>query len=168
MITIYENKETRDAKWKMAHLAEHPGCNFFMPECEFYTDSKLTAYAFRVLEDTESYDKLFGEDSLWYDSKVFTETRDSLIQIFEKEIEEELKSVYISHQSLLDQYRSDVISHVLERGREYDVYDYAYRVHAGKPTIDVENDPLANILIDRIQKAVFYLKSRNEDVSKYA
>ena len=166
MITIYENKEARDATWKANHLAEHSSCNFFMPECDFMTDEKLTAYAFGVLEASDDYNKLFKEGSLWSDSDVFVDTRRLMIADYE-EINEELQGAYLSRESLLGQYWSDLVSHILERGQEYDVYDIAWRIHAGKPAIEFHQDPLCVILTDRIQKAVFYLMGNGHDISKF-
>lgn len=167
MITIYQTKEARDEAWKATHLAVHPGCNFFMPECEFYTEHKMTDYAFRVLEDSEDYNKLFIEGSLWDHSDVFTETRKGLIADFD-DIDEQMQGAYLSRESLLNQYRSDLIAHMLERGQEYDVYDISWRIHAGKPAIEFHQDPLCTILTNRINAAVFYLMANGHNVEKFS
>lgn len=166
MVKIYESKEARDTAWKTKHSTEHPGCNFFMPECEFYTDADLISYAYGILDETENYSSYFKAGSMWADGNVFEDTRKDLIESFH-EIDEMLQDSYLSRESLLGQYRSDLLSHLLERGQGYDAYDTGNRIHAGTPTVDVHQDPLFSILLDRIQKSVMFLMSREQNVSKY-
>lgn len=167
MMTTYATPAERNAAWKEAHKAEHPGCNLFMPECEFYTDAKMIDYAFAVLESSQTYDSLFKEGSIYADSDVFIETRKHLIAGFE-EMHADLKDAYTSEENLHHQYRADLMAHVLERGREYDVYDAGWRIHAGTHSVDVDQDPLGTILFNKINSAIFYLMAKGEDVTAYA
>lgn len=166
MVKIYETKEARDVAWKAQHTADHPGCNFFMPECDFYTEEKLIAYAYTILDETENYPRYFNTDSMWAEGNIFADTRKDLIGSFD-ELDETLQGAYLSRESLLNQYRSDLISHALERGMEYDSYDAGSRIHAGDPSIDVQQTPLCTLLLDRTHKAIMFLMSHNQDVSKY-
>lgn len=167
MMTTYATPAERNTAWQEAHKAEHSGCNLFMPECEFYTDAKLIDYAFAVLESSETYDSLFKEGSIYAGSDVFIETRKFLIAGFD-EMHADLRGAYNSEENLLHQYRADLMAHVLERGREYDVYDAGWRIHAGTPSVEVDQDPLGTILVNKISTAVFYLMSKGEDVTSYA
>ena len=166
MFTIYETPQERKDAWQERHLAVHPGCNLFMSQCEFYTKKVLIAEAYRILDESETYDKVFKDGSMWHDSDVFIETRKHLIAGF-VEINKLIRENYVSNKSLKSQYRSDLISHVLERGRDYDVYDTGWRIHAGFPSVEVNQDPLCTIMTTRIHVAVDYLMSRKQDVTKY-
>ena len=167
MFTIYETPQERKDAWQAKHLVEHPGCTFFMPECKFYTEEKLVIEACRILDESETYDRMFKDGSMWQGSDVFVETRKHLIAGF-VEMNKLIRENYVSSKSLKSQYRSDLISHVLERGRDYDVYDAGWRIHAGLPSVEVNQDPLCTIMTTRIHVAVDYLMSRKQDVTKYA
>lgn len=167
MFTIYESKQERDDAWMSKHLAEHPACNLLMDECSFYTDAFLTDYAFAVLEDSSSYDRLFKPESRWYDSQIFVDSRINMIENFPA-IDARMSEYFLRVGQVEEKYRFELLGHVLERYEIYDVYDIACRLHADRDSVKIHQTPMVTVLLNKIDQAVFYIMIQGKDISKYS
>lgn len=167
MFTIYANPNERHSARKTKHLEDHAGCNFFLPECTYYTQEKLIVAAYQILDDVEAYSQYFPQDSLWRNSDVFVNTRSYLIKEYLKFHNEQKYDLHMKPREQEKTARYALIEHLLESGNVFNMYDAYNKLFATEESVLVHNHPLSSVLVDRVHVAVNYLMFHKNNVEKY-